>query len=485
MFLHLFILAIIYFSSNEIEAITSIFLQNESAVTFVILALIICFGYLIGMALRLVKTQVADRFSSRFSKVLKFGVKRNFEPWMTEEFPYLGAIGYRIIENLCGYAFNAKAGANYYIYFYVRLGEKDKAEFIKWYLPDITQENKKKIERWRAASKEELEQDNDFLKAMAEAYKHDSKLGYRIFRKLDQKDRKQFIKLYSPEKKEEETKKWLTASEEELEESHGFQKVLSDAFTSIVGSGKTIICKGFGMLSKKNKKRVIEEYYFKEKEKLMEEWISGQKIDELKRFISDVFDGERDRMFAYFFEKLSEDKIKQAFEQIAKDANQRTGEDEFRSEYLPALEFFNTYWLRQLNRKKGNRRFFNFCKNILHEEEVGLINEIVSAETSIRYLSGMVWSLVTSAIILIPIIIILDNLPLLFLLIPIYFILAGVILYNFKRFRIKETEMVFDACYKHKEMFAVNNKNQKSKNLIAVGMNSQKHPSYFISSRRH
>ncbi len=70
-----------------------------------ILIILICFGYLIGMILRLLMTDLPDQLSARYHRFFnRKKSKKNdgsYNSWSIEEFPYIEYIGELILRDLC------------------------------------------------------------------------------------------------------------------------------------------------------------------------------------------------------------------------------------------------------------------------------------------------------------------------------------------------------------------------------------------------
>ena len=122
----------------------------------------------------------------------------------------------------------------------------------------------------------------------------------------------------------------------------------------------------------------------------------------------------------------------------------------------PIYEFYKKVW-ESRKREEGNKRFFNFCKTMLLQEgNEMIVMELYTAESINRYISGMFYSL------LISILLIFITIPfqskselIMILLVILLFYLIGFwnIVSRFRFIRTKEVQILFDACYKNKELF--------------------------------
>jgi hypothetical protein len=123
-------------------------------------------------------------------------------------------------------------------------------------------------------------------------------------------------------------------------------------------------------------------------------------------------------------------------------------------------DFYKKVWEPQ-KRNKGNKRFFNFCKTmLLTKDNDMIIMELYSAESINRYISGMFYSLAISVFLLSLLAIIVAILKpfseiIIFLLIILFFYFIGLwnIISRFRLIRLKEAQLLFDACYYKKDLF--------------------------------
>src|SRR6185436_13588532 len=89
----------IYFSSLIDEQTRQKLLENVSKpglgpfIGLLGLVIIICFGYLIGILIRLLRVEVLDRWSGAWLRKFDPGARQkdgSFKRWASENFPYLG-----------------------------------------------------------------------------------------------------------------------------------------------------------------------------------------------------------------------------------------------------------------------------------------------------------------------------------------------------------------------------------------------------------
>lgn len=125
-------------------------------------------------------------------------------------------------------------------------------------------------------------------------------------------------------------------------------------------------------------------------------------------------------------------------------------------ESSPIYVFYKEVWLPR-KRKKGNKRFFNYCKTMLLRtgNEMTVI-ELYTAESINRYISGMFYSLLLSFILMLATIPFQSKSELIILSLSILFCyIIGLwnIISRFRFIRIKEAQTLFDACYKNEEWF--------------------------------
>ena len=121
-------------------------------------------------------------------------------------------------------------------------------------------------------------------------------------------------------------------------------------------------------------------------------------------------------------------------------------------------DFYKKVWLSR-KRQDGNKRFFNFCKTMLMRKgnEITVI-ELYYAESINRYISGMFYSLLISFILILVTIFSqakFEFVIILFFILLAYFLGLWNIVSRFRFIRIKETQILFDACYKNKEWFLI------------------------------
>lgn len=124
----------------------------------------------------------------------------------------------------------------------------------------------------------------------------------------------------------------------------------------------------------------------------------------------------------------------------------------------PAFDFYNGFWKEHL-RDLGNKRFFNFSKRLIFQKDDPAIDEVISSEATIRYLSGMIHALIYS----IQILMFIMAFKLFFSRDDIDMLIASLIVVtytwslikligNYKYMRIREVELLFDLCYKYRQI---------------------------------
>lgn len=125
-----------------------------------------------------------------------------------------------------------------------------------------------------------------------------------------------------------------------------------------------------------------------------------------------------------------------------------------------ALTFFDQVWRRRADdvdlTHRESTRFFNYCKNTLNKKDITLLEDIFAIEVTVRYLSGMFFSLCFASLsLLLAILVSGDEFIRHFILTlaAIYGIVAVVLIDRFRKMRIKEVELVFDASYQNRELF--------------------------------
>jgi hypothetical protein len=100
-FLLLNAIATVYFSQLVNDQIRGLILDNASelglgpVIGLISLVIIICFGYLIGILIRLIPVDVLDSLSGRWLRRADRGARQkdgSFKLWASEKFPYLGWI---------------------------------------------------------------------------------------------------------------------------------------------------------------------------------------------------------------------------------------------------------------------------------------------------------------------------------------------------------------------------------------------------------
>lgn len=121
-----------------------------------------------------------------------------------------------------------------------------------------------------------------------------------------------------------------------------------------------------------------------------------------------------------------------------------------------AYQFYMQVW-NERNLPEGNLRFFNYCKNILDKKDNPIMLEIMATEATMRFLSGMFYSLIASMLILALVLFVtehgMQNWHFITFAIGLYAVCLRVITLNFRFYRCKETEILFDATYQNKELF--------------------------------
>jgi hypothetical protein len=119
--------------------------------------------------------------------------------------------------------------------------------------------------------------------------------------------------------------------------------------------------------------------------------------------------------------------------------------------------FFDATWARRIG-KPRNRQYFNFCKAIVASHDAQAGADLFAAEAMSRYISSMLYALVAAFAFML-----IDSIALLFaagpfiLIVPLMASAYGysilVILARYRFMRIKEVELLFAACYRHRAVF--------------------------------
>lgn len=107
-FLLINVIGVLYLFSQNFKSSESIgeFIKYLIGKPSLILIILICFGYLTGMILRLLMTEFPDRLSAWYHRIFnKNNSKKSDESyklWSIERFPYIGYIGESVERNLSG-----------------------------------------------------------------------------------------------------------------------------------------------------------------------------------------------------------------------------------------------------------------------------------------------------------------------------------------------------------------------------------------------
>lgn len=117
-------------------------------------------------------------------------------------------------------------------------------------------------------------------------------------------------------------------------------------------------------------------------------------------------------------------------------------------------DFYLKVWEPRNKPKGGNQTFFNFCKVVLMNNQTPSMADIHSAETTTRYLSGMLYSLLISFILIaLSIIKGHDHIELIAVLLLVYLSSIWGIIRNYRFIRIKEAKLVFYSTYQNRALF--------------------------------
>ena len=115
--------------------------------------------------------------------------------------------------------------------------------------------------------------------------------------------------------------------------------------------------------------------------------------------------------------------------------------------------FFNQHW-----EKADHKTYFNFSKLVVISKDERAANEIYAAESLCRYISGMFYALVASAVLIVlvlfaqTIMLQMPNIVFIILLLG-YMISIFGILVNYRFMRIKEVQTVFYSTYTNRDLF--------------------------------
>lgn len=127
--------------------------------------------------------------------------------------------------------------------------------------------------------------------------------------------------------------------------------------------------------------------------------------------------------------------------------------------YLPpaAYQFYLEFW-KERKTDEESTRFINHCKNLLNAKDNSIMVEIAAAEATLRFLSGMFYSLGISIVVLTVVITTTNSgiscwRYIAFPIILPYIICLYIITLNFRAFRAKEVDTVFDATFQNKDLF--------------------------------
>jgi hypothetical protein len=115
------------------------------------------------------------------------------------------------------------------------------------------------------------------------------------------------------------------------------------------------------------------------------------------------------------------------------------------------LQFFETVWVPH-----DSKHFFNLCKLIVTSEDLKAAEEVYSAESLCRHISGMFYALVASVASMLALeiaILVSQGSPsyLLMFVMVVYVVAIVAILANFRFMRLKEVDTVFAASYRNRE----------------------------------
>jgi hypothetical protein len=107
LFLFINFIAVLYFLPFNDSSIKTLITSGISN-PFLALVTVICFGYLIGVIIRLFKTNLPDRLSAKMNKwiILLFKKDKTIKLWTNDHFPYIGWIGELCSSSLPPYALN-------------------------------------------------------------------------------------------------------------------------------------------------------------------------------------------------------------------------------------------------------------------------------------------------------------------------------------------------------------------------------------------
>lgn len=131
--------------------------------------------------------------------------------------------------------------------------------------------------------------------------------------------------------------------------------------------------------------------------------------------------------------------------------------------YLPpeTLNFYNSAWGNRRRGGGGNKRFLNYCKNLINSVDEKSTNEIYAAEALSRYIAGMFYAMLF-AFCLILLAGILHyiffgekfdaTIKFLAMVLFVYSLIIVRILSRFRFIRIKEVEAVFDATFRNRSI---------------------------------
>jgi hypothetical protein len=131
-----------------------------------------------------------------------------------------------------------------------------------------------------------------------------------------------------------------------------------------------------------------------------------------------------------------------------------------------AISFYNDVW-----KGKASKSLFNFCKIIITISDERSASEIYSAESLSRYISGMLYALAASTILLLGVwitdLVVTDssNVALIFVII-LYLFGIFAILRNFRFIRLKEVETIFAVSFKNRKLFYISSNSNSTGKIM-------------------
>ncbi|MBN2583608.1 MAG: hypothetical protein JXL80_11105 [Planctomycetes bacterium] len=122
-----------------------------------------------------------------------------------------------------------------------------------------------------------------------------------------------------------------------------------------------------------------------------------------------------------------------------------------------ARAFYQDVWLPRAQLHRSNREFFNFCKTILSSLDERASFEVFAAEDMSRYVAGMFYALIAATLSMLGAFVVMclrgEFMGVFLVVAGIYLFAVWRILNRFRILRIKETQTLFAAMFRHSDKF--------------------------------